>query len=58
MTRISAETGGARHHSRKQKRQKLEEDSAEPVGLRTAIELQGRPGMNVTSKRTDASLEV
>lgn len=60
MTRISAETGDARHHRRKQKRQMLEEDNAEPVvvGLGTAIELQGRPGMNVTSKRTDASLEV
>jgi hypothetical protein len=34
-----------------QKRQKVKEESAElVVGLGTAIELQGRSGMNVTSK--------
>ena len=50
MTRISAETGAARHHNREHERQNAKEESAEPVvvGLGTAIELQGRSGMNVT----------
>ena len=49
ITRISAETGGARHHRTEQDRQKVKEKSAQSVGVgpRTAIEFQGRSGMNV-----------
>ena len=53
MTRISADTGGTRPHSREKDRQKVKVENAQPdvVGLGTAIELQGRSGMNVTFQK-------